>query len=334
MDSFSIKQYIEEELSALLGYSISEILPVITKNSTTVPNELTASTSQITEIKHPSLTKRPLQLSTLATESHPKSNLVGKVESQIHTMFSSPITTKNFSESAIAITTTPSTMITSQPSMQPSLSEIKTQPATYNVKSTPSKIYCFPTAIIPLPETSPSSTYLLPKSNVIQHLTVETKIIPKSPITESKVEPTNFHIKEPPLSKNKTDYFNKSSLASPTGNLAPRPKFSTVCPLANTSTKKDSELNFKDPYTNQLNQISLFYNDRAQNAGLIPETIYSTNYALSPYINTKIFLSNSNCKTIKIPPTNPGKLNQSKSIYLLAPRISRNQPPNPNGLHI
>ena len=159
MDSFSIKQNIEEELSALLGYSISEILPVITKNSTTVPNELTASTSQITEIKHPSLTKRPLQLSTLATESHPKSNLVGKVESQIHTMFSSPITTKNFSESAIAITTTPSTMITSQPSMQPSLSEIKTQPATYNVKSTPSKIYCFPTAIIPLPETSPSSTY-------------------------------------------------------------------------------------------------------------------------------------------------------------------------------
>jgi hypothetical protein len=60
-------------------------------------------------------------------------------------------------------------------------------------------------------------------------------------------------------------------------------------PLAKTSTKKDSELNFKDPYTNQLNQISLFYNDRAQNAGLIPETIYSTNYALSPYINTKIF---------------------------------------------
>jgi hypothetical protein len=162
-------------------------------------------------------------------------------------MFSSPITTKNFSESAIAITTTPSTMITSQPSMQHSLSEIKTQPATYNVKSTPSKIYCFPTAIIPLPETSPSSTYFLPKSNVIQHLTVETKIIPKSPITESKVEPTNFHIKEPPLSKNKTDYFNKSSLASPTGNLTPRLKFSTVCPLAKTSTKKSQNSTLRIP---------------------------------------------------------------------------------------
>jgi hypothetical protein len=60
-------------------------------------------------------------------------------------------------------------------------------------------------------------------------------------------------------------------------------------PLAKTSTKKDSELNSKDPYTNQLNQISLFYNDRAQNAGLIPETIYSSNYARSPYINTKFF---------------------------------------------
>ena len=44
-----------------------------------------------------------------------------------------------------------------------------------------------------------------------------------------------------------------------------------------------------DPYTNQLNQISLFYNDRAQNSGLVPELINSTNYALSPYINTKIF---------------------------------------------
>ena len=44
-----------------------------------------------------------------------------------------------------------------------------------------------------------------------------------------------------------------------------------------------------DPYTNQLNQISLFYNERAQNSGLVPEMINSTNYALSPYINTKIF---------------------------------------------
>ena len=47
MDPLSIKQKIEEELSALLGYSIAEILPATIKKSTAIPNELTASKSQV-----------------------------------------------------------------------------------------------------------------------------------------------------------------------------------------------------------------------------------------------------------------------------------------------
>jgi hypothetical protein len=78
MDPFSIKQKKEEELSALLGYSIAEILPVITKKSTAIPNELTASQSQSTDSKH-------LQLPELAKEDKIKTqNLLNKLEPLSH----------------------------------------------------------------------------------------------------------------------------------------------------------------------------------------------------------------------------------------------------------